>query len=148
MQGRAAAKLIYQAAIKAVSPVALIPQNLKLTDKQLIIAGHHIELDNIDRIFLLGAGKASAAMAASAEEILGDRINKGFVVTSYGNRQTQRKIELLEAGHPLPDHNSLLATQKIKAIAAAAGERDLIIFFIVRWCFCINGRLSRRFFAC
>ena len=52
---------------------------------------------------MLGAGKASARMAEACEGILGARIDSGLVITKYGHACPLSRVQVLEAGHPLPD---------------------------------------------
>jgi hydroxypyruvate reductase len=75
-------------------------------------------------------GKASARMAQALEEILGDHITGGLVVTAPGYRAPTRRIEVMEAGHPVPDERSLSAARRITAIVDEAEEDDLVIVLI------------------
>src|SRR5262249_31508956 len=91
----------------------------------------HLRLDRRSaRVFLLGAGKASGAMAAAAEDVLGDRVAGGFggVEDGYGARPRQPGIA--EAGHPVPDSRGLAASERLLELARAAGEDDLIVFLV------------------
>ena len=76
-----------------------------------------MSLDKIENIYVIGAGKASALMGAEVERILGDRITEGHIVVKYGHSCTLKKIEVTEAGHPVPDSNGFGATGKILGIA-------------------------------
>src|SRR5258708_893163 len=91
------------------------------------ISSLQFPLNAIPRIFVIGAGKASALMAKEIENILGDRITEGHVVVKYGYACQLKFITVSEAGHPVPDNNGYLATQKILAIAKKASANDLII---------------------
>ncbi len=88
------------------------------------------DLERIRRVFVIGFGKASAAMAQAVEEVLGDRIERGTVTVKYGHTAPLQKIALHEAGHPLPDANSLSGTQKIFDLLSQAGSDDLVICLI------------------
>ena len=87
-------------------------------------------LGKIDRICVLGAGKASAAMAQTLEGILGDRINNGCVITKYGHLVRCQRVTIREAGHPLSDVNGLAATSEILELAGSLGESDLAIVLV------------------
>ena len=50
-------------------------------------------------------------MAKAVEEILDERIKEGVAVTKYGYSLPLRKIRVIEAGHPIPDENSLKGAQ-------------------------------------
>ena len=61
---------------------------------------------------MLGAGKASAAMARAVEEHYGDRL-EGLVVTRYGHAVPTQSIEIVEAAHPVPDEDGAKAAARM-----------------------------------
>ncbi len=89
-----------------------------------------VDLSRHRRILVVGAGKASGAMARALEEILGDRISGGLVVVKDGHTARTRKIKLVEAGHPIPDERGLRASNEILALARSAGADDLVIVLV------------------
>ncbi len=93
-----------------------------------------IDLGTVNRIFVLGVGKGSYPIAEALEEILGSRINKGFLAVKKGETRRLKHIEVLEAGHPLPDENSLEAGRRLLALAREAGEGDLVFLAITGGC--------------
>ncbi len=80
---------------------------------------------------ILGAGKAAAEMAAVAVEHLQGPVS-GCVVTRYGHSVTRSTgaVRVIEAGHPIPDENSLEAAQVIVETAERARVEDRILFMI------------------
>jgi hydroxypyruvate reductase len=81
------------------------------------------------RTIVLGAGKASARMAAAFEEAW-DRVGgtcEGLVVTRYGHAVPTRAIEIVEAAHPVPDEAGLQAAGRILALAREAEPDDLVV---------------------
>lgn len=66
-------------------------------------------------------------MAKALEEVLGPWTADGAVVVPYGHGKALKRIELLEAGHPVPDRNGLVAARKLMALAETAEQRDLVI---------------------
>ena len=80
------------------------------------------------RLIVLGAGKAAGSMAAAFEEACPDPIAAGLVVTSYGGAAPTRAIEVMEAGHPVPDANGLRAAERIMALAREATAADAVVF--------------------
>lgn len=82
------------------------------------------------RIYILGAGKAAASMAKEAEDILGDRITQGFVVTHQPTPFHLKKITSIVAGHPVPDLNSLIATTTMLEVAGGIHPDDIVIFLL------------------
>ncbi|WP_459915517.1 glycerate kinase type-2 family protein [Desulfocicer niacini] len=124
------AMAIFQAAIAAVAPETCVRRILTRVNNHVSIGGSSIDLNTIRHIYLVGAGKASAAMVGEAEIILGDCVHDGLVITKYGHGVTLRKCQLMEAGHPLPDENGVRATHALLSMVATAGPDDLIICMI------------------
>lgn len=81
------------------------------------------------RTIVIGAGKAAGAMAAAFERLWPHPLT-GLVVTRYGHGERCERIEVVEAGHPLPDDAGLAATQRIAALAGGAGPGDLVVALI------------------
>lgn len=83
-------------------------------------------------IYVLGAGKAGAAMSRAAEEALGGRIAGGLVVVKDGHTGEVRpkRIEVVEASHPVPDERGVAATGRLLELAGRAGENDLVLCLI------------------
>jgi glycerate 2-kinase len=86
----------------------------------------------IDRIFVIGGGKASGLMAQSLEEIIGaDNITSGIVNCKSGGYKTKR-IKIVRAGHPLPDKKGLDGIKQMLAMKErfAINKGDLVICLI------------------
>eukprot|EP00913_Durusdinium_trenchii_P004182 g3874.t1 len=81
------------------------------------------------RTFVIGAGKGAAQMAA-ALETLWDGPLTGLVVTRYGYGCATKHIEILEAAHPVPDENGLVAGRRLLDAVAALSADDLVIALI------------------
>jgi len=114
---RDAVRAIWEAALAAGDVTPLVRRHLHLDRRHA-------------RIFLLGAGKASGAMAAAAEEVAGDRVAGGFVVVKDGYGGHLRRVEIAEAGHPVPDARGLAASARLLEVARSAGEGDLVLFLV------------------
>lgn len=82
------------------------------------------------RILVVGAGKASGAMASALEHVLGERISAGIVVVKDGYTAPTRRIKIVEAGHPIPDERGLRAANEILALARSTQADDLLIVLI------------------
>lgn len=123
---------LFMEGIESVKPDKLIENHFVVEKDKLIVsdvntAAEKFHLDEFERIFVIGAGKASSAMAGKVEEILGDKIDSGLIVTKYGFGTELKIIEQFEAGHPLPDKRGVAAADKIKMLCSSATEKDLII---------------------
>ncbi len=79
------------------------------------------------RVIVLGAGKAAAAMAAALEAAWA-RPLEGLVVTRYGHGAPTAHIEVVEAGHPMPDAAGAEAAGRMLGLARSAGPDDLVVF--------------------
>ena len=82
------------------------------------------------KVIIVGAGKASGAMAAAAEEAVGERVADGVVAVKDGHLAPTRRVRLLEAGHPVPDARGAAAARAIHDLARTAGPDDLLLVLI------------------
>lgn len=117
-------------AIQAVTPARCIPDSVRIESTDLVIGQSSFPMDRYDGIYVIGFGKASAAMAVETEKILGDRLKEGMVITRYGHALPTRKILILEASHPIPDENTLLATGQLIRFVQSIPERALVLILI------------------
>jgi hydroxypyruvate reductase len=81
------------------------------------------------RTLVLGAGKASAAMARAAEEHYGEPLD-GLVVTRYGHAVKTRSIEIVEAAHPVPDESGRAAAARMLDLVRGLTPDDLVLCLI------------------
>lgn len=115
---RADADRIIRAAIAEAMPDAAVRHALS----QLRLNG---------RIWLVAVGKAAWPMAAAAQQILGERLAGGAVITKYGHsRGDIPRVKIYEAGHPVPDENSFSATRAVLELARPLGAGDEVIFLL------------------
>jgi hydroxypyruvate reductase len=77
------------------------------------------------RVVVVGAGKAAAAMAAAVEDAWGPV--EGLVVTRYGHGMPTQRIDVVEAGHPLPDEAGRGAAARALAMVSGLGENDFVL---------------------
>jgi len=116
---RESARSIFDAALAAGDVRPLVTQ---------VLAG--IDKPARGRVLVVGAGKASGAMAAAVEEAWGDAIADGVVAVKDGYTVPTRRIRLLEAGHPVPDERGAAAARAIHALAGSAGAEDLVLVLV------------------
>ncbi|MDP6785758.1 MAG: glycerate kinase [Rhodospirillales bacterium] len=81
------------------------------------------------RTIVVGAGKAAASMAQAVERHWPGPLS-GLVVTRYGHGAPCRRIEVIEAAHPVPDASGAAAAASILALVAEAGPDDLVLCLI------------------
>lgn len=124
------AERIFRAGVAAVDPAACITKELTRDGNRLLACGKEFLLNRINRIFLVGIGKASCRMALAAENILGDLIHKGIVVTKYGHALPLSYCSVIEAGHPIPDASGVEGANRILKMVSTAQSDDLILCLI------------------
>ncbi|WP_430420599.1 glycerate kinase type-2 family protein [Methylibium petroleiphilum] len=112
---RALLRAMFDAAIAAAQPALCLPP--------------HLPPRPAGRTIVIGAGKASAAMARALEDHW-DGPLEGLVVTRYGYAVPCERIEIVEAAHPVPDAAGLRATERIAERVRGLGPDDLVIALI------------------
>jgi glycerate 2-kinase len=127
MNSRKLAEQIFFAGVESVLPDRLVKEHLSLRNNKLVISSKTFDLDIIENIYVIGAGKASALMAQEVEKILGKRITKGHIIVKYGYSCKLKYIKVTEAGHPVPDSKGFWATKAVMELAGKAGPGDLVI---------------------
>ena len=118
---------IFRAALDAVEPATLVRQALALEDDQLRIGAHSLALAPGARLFVVGAGKATPAMAAAAEEVLGERLTAGAINTKYDHAVPLHRIETVECGHPLPDAAGVAGSKRILQLVDGLRAEDVVL---------------------
>jgi glycerate 2-kinase len=124
---------VARAALAAVEPGAAVRRHVQRRGSRLTIGGQAYELDAVDRIWVAGGGKAATAMAGALASLLGRRLAGGLVVTRYGHADPgidTGPIEVVEAGHPLPDGAGMAATQRLAGLLRQATARDLVLVLL------------------
>lgn len=125
---------IIRATLAAVDPATAVRRHLRCIDGRLLVTGAHDEraydLDEYERILVVGAGKAGAPMVEAAAAVLGERLSAGVVIVKYGHAGragTLDRIALVEAGHPVPDAAGMQGAQRMADLLSGATGRDLVI---------------------
>ena len=112
------ANLIIDASIRAVLPDAAVKKALT----NININGN---------VVLVSVGKAGYQMAKVASDILGDQISDGIIITKYGHcREKIKNIKSVEAGHPVPDENSIRGTMEAIKIVSDLNKNDTVVFLL------------------
>jgi glycerate 2-kinase len=106
---------LFDAAVAAAQPALCLPPHLPTRPK--------------GRTIVIGAGKASAAMARALEDHW-DGPLEGLVITRYGYEVACERIQIVQAAHPVPDAAGLRATQRIQELVSGLTADDLVIALI------------------
>jgi hydroxypyruvate reductase len=109
---------MFDAAVASAQPALCIPPHLPSPES--LGAG---------RLVVIGAGKASAAMARAVEERWRGPLS-GLVVTRYGYGVACERIEIVEAAHPVPDAAGVAAAERILELVQGLGADDLVLCLI------------------
>ncbi|MSP13266.1 MAG: glycerate kinase [Chloroflexi bacterium] len=121
---------ILNAALQAVDPAAAVKRELHLNSDNLLVGDREFRLEPTSRIFVIGAGKASARMAQAASEILGPRLAGGIIITRYGYAVPAGTIKIIEAGHPVPDEAGVEGARQIIELLHSATAQDVVLCLI------------------
>ncbi len=105
---------LFQVAVQTADPMARVPQALPPKPG--------------GRVVVVGAGKASARMAEALESVWGPC--EGLVITRYGYGRPTRGIEIVEAGHPVPDLAGVAATKRMLKLLASLKSDDFVLALI------------------
>ncbi|HBA88171.1 MAG TPA: glycerate kinase [Geobacter sp.] len=107
---------MFEAAVRSARPEACIPQ--------------HLPAPPYGRLIVIGAGKASAAMARAFEEAWDGEISGGLVVTRYGYEVPCSRIEVVAAAHPVPDQAGMTAAARMLELVQGLRQEDLVLCLI------------------
>ena len=133
-QMRKDADAIFMKGLKAVDPSRAIKKNCRFEKNRLIIGNRSYNTDAYENIYIVGAGKATASMASAIIDILGNRISGGTIIVKYDHLPEQtsnlQAIDVVEAGHPIPDENGRSGAERIYNLALEAKDNELILCLI------------------
>ena len=115
-RARAALRRVFDAAVAAADPLKMLAAHLPAKPK--------------GRCIVIGAGKSAAVMAAALEAAWPDVNLSGAVVTRYGHAVPTRRIEVIEASHPVPDANSERGARRLLELVQGLSPDDLVLALI------------------
>jgi len=118
---------IFHAAIAAVDPFNAVMNAVKIESNHIHVRGTRYDLDAYERIIVVGAGKATARMAAAIETLLGDKLAAGLIVVKHDHTTSLNIIEQVEAAHPVPNEEGVEGTLRILNMMHSADENTLVI---------------------
>ena len=145
VEGRKIAVEILEAAMQASDPYYNTRKLIRLEDGILYIGNPDYEANqdirtgvdayersSIDRVFVFGAGKGSNRVAKAIEDTLGDWVTGGVIIAKYGDENNLQKVEVVHAGHPVPDENCVQGCRRMQEYIQQAKltERDLVFTIV------------------
>lgn len=121
---------IINTSLKTITPEFIFKNKVNISKSKIEFTSFVIDLNKFEKIYVIGFGKASSAMATELEKYLKEKIETGIVITKYGFKTPTRKIEIYEAGHPIPDENTIKYSQEIIKLLKKTTTNDLVICLI------------------
>lgn len=119
---------IAEAGLEAIKTERVIENNVRLVGEELFIQDQKIDLQSIERLFIVGIGKCALDASISLEAILGERISDGVAIDvreDAANRLT--RIRAFSGTHPLPTEVNVVETKALLDLLHSATERDVVI---------------------
>jgi glycerate 2-kinase len=129
-QQRLDARVIFDASLAASDPTLLVRRSLQLDGETLHAGKRLYDLARYENLYVVGAGKAAAKMTRAVEALLGERIAGGLVIVKHGHSIPLGKLEIVEAGHPIPDPAGIKATEAILQLLRRTQKTDLILCLV------------------
>ena len=139
IEGRRIVAELLDAGLDSLDPYLGVKNLIEFKDNKITIDNTNYEmkgdpqsgkavydLDDYDRVYVIGAAKGVQRAALAFEEILGDALTGGHVIGKHGDRIECTKIGVTLAGHPVPDEFCVTGCEKIGELARDITERDLV----------------------
>ncbi|MGI9553357.1 MAG: glycerate kinase type-2 family protein [Thermodesulfobacteriota bacterium] len=124
------AREIFNDALDAADPKRCVFEHVSLKDGTLSVDSQNYKISDYKSIFVVAFGKAASLMAKSVEELLGNSITEGIVISNSRPDYSFNKMDFYLSSHPMPDDKSLQAAIKVTSLLDKTGEDDLVIFLI------------------
>jgi glycerate 2-kinase len=145
-EGRRIALDILEGALETTDACYLVKALVLRDANRLEVGPLTFDLSSVRDVYVLGGGKAVLQMAEALDDILGDRIHTGIVVEKKLNGMTKglerisriKRIEVLQANHPIPDPVAVAGARKILEAAQNANHGDLVFFCVQGGCTCLT----------
>jgi glycerate-2-kinase len=122
---------IITGALKAVDPEHLVRENLRIEKNRLFIKSTHLDLNTFRNLHVIGVGKGATYLFKGLNQVLGDRISGGIIVSLPAHAFKHPKVKSIPGSHPVPDQSSLKAGQAVaRYVQSKVKEEDLVFFLI------------------
>lgn len=121
---------IYKEALDASHAGKAVEQRLQVSSGAIRAGRRAIALDRVESVGIVSVGKAAPAMAEAVPEEIKDKMSFGIVVTKTGYGRNVDGFESRESGHPLPDRDSVRATDEVMELVSELGEEDLLLVLV------------------
>ncbi|OGH19595.1 MAG: hypothetical protein A2868_02720 [Candidatus Levybacteria bacterium RIFCSPHIGHO2_01_FULL_40_15b] len=119
---------LVEEALRSIQPEEVFRANVHRHRNILTISDQEFDLDNFERVFLLGFGKGSAGNSKLLEKLIIERLTEGYVIDT--DPQEFEKIGFTKGTHPLPSETNYKFTQKVLEKLSNLNEKDLVLIVI------------------
>ena len=123
-------------AIKSVDPCVLIKRAIDIKESKVVVVrdvndvDYFFDFKDYESFHIVGAGKATARMAKSLMETLNIEISSGAITIPYNEKILPDKLMVTEAGHPVPDKNSIRGTKQMIDVLKKIETKSLVFVLI------------------
>jgi hydroxypyruvate reductase len=121
-------------ALESVDPKMCVEKVLKRKNDSLFINDQEIRLQHINRINVIGVGKAVLPMALAVSDVMGDLISEGILIAKHDDAGIQshlnKRIRIIKGSHPIPSEESVEATSVLLEMLKKTTPDDLVIGLI------------------
>ena len=124
---------VVRAALEAVDPARAVRKAVRREGSLLHVGESQYDLEQYERMFIVGGGKAGAPMALALSEMLGDRFTGGWVNVKHGHVvdvPLPKGLTVHEAGHPIPDEAGTRGARQIVDMVKEAKAYDIVFCLI------------------
>ena len=139
IDGREIVTQLLDVGLDSIDPYFRVKEFIKVENNRIVVNNDGFEmkgdphsgklsfnLEDYDRVFVIGAAKGVQRAALAFEEVLGDVLTGGHVIGKHGEEIICNKIGVTLAGHPVPDEFCVEGCRKIEKLLTEVNERDLI----------------------
>ena len=134
MTGRQSAMALVQAALDAADPEAAVRRAVTRDGDALRVQGtrYTIPAQGAGKVVVVGAGKASVAMARATVDLLDGRVDRGLIIAKegLGDERAVGPVQVARAAHPVPDRQGAEAADRLVGMVSHLGPADLVICLI------------------
>jgi len=116
------------AGIEAAEPSTVVAERVSLDGTDLVVDGDRHDLASCGEVLVAGGGNAAATAASALEDVLGEWIDRGAVVTD--NPVETDRIDVLPGDHPVPSERGVESTRRMLEVVESAGRDDLVIVVV------------------
>lgn len=127
---RETALKIFHQTLAAIDAETVVKSHLRLSGDLLSVGDGIYDLSKFSRLLVIAIGKASEPMARAAEQVLGERITDGLVVSNAVIGESP-KLPVMIGGHPLPNAASLEAAAKALALLRQHDSEQTLVLFLI-----------------